>query len=252
MTGLDFTGQTAVVTGGSRGIGLEIARELLASGARVVITGRKQPALDTAASDLGDTDSLFCLQANAGDLDASEQVVQRVMDRFGSIDLLVNNVGISPYFGPLMDAPADVVTKTFEVNVVGGLAMVQSAWKIWMKAYGGAIVNVSSIGARHTASNLGAYALTKAALENMTRQLSVELAPHVRVNAVAPAMVRTDFSEARYAELAEALVDRYPLQRLGVPADIAPAACFLLSDQAAWITGETISIDGGTTKVDTG
>ncbi len=251
MTQKNFSGRTALVTGGSRGIGLEIARQLLARGAQVAITGRKQETLDEAARELG-SERLLCLQANASELEAPGEVAARVLERFGSFDLLVNNVGISPYFGPLVEAPAAAVMKTFQVNVVGALAMVQAAWGTWMQAHGGAVVNIGSIGARHTASNLGVYAMTKAALENLTRQLSAELAPQVRVNAVAPAMIRTSFSEARFAEHETALLDRYPLGRLGVPGDVAPVACFLLSDDAGWITGEVLSVDGGTTKVDTG
>ncbi|MCW2952009.1 MAG: short-chain dehydrogenase/reductase [Conexibacter sp.] len=246
-----LSARTALVTGGSRGMGLEIARQLLARGASVAITGRTPEALSAAEQEL-DSERLLCVPANAGEIDRAEDVVAGVLERFGSLDLLVNNVGISPYFGPLVDAPAAAVMKTFEVNVGGALAMIQAAWTRRMREHGGAVVNVASIASVRTAANLGVYALTKAALRHLTMQLSAELAPTVRVNAIAPAIIKTRFSEARYDGREEELLERYPMGRLGVPEDVAPAVCFLLSDDASWITGETLAVDGGALKVDTG
>jgi 3-oxoacyl-[acyl-carrier protein] reductase len=246
-----FAGKTALVTGGSRGTGLAIVAELLDQGASVALTGRKEEALAEAKRELGDRGALLCVQANAAATDETPALVARVVDAFGSLDMVVNNVGISPYFGPLMDAPIDAVGKTFHTNVLGALALLQAAWHGWMAEHGGSVVNVSSVGAKRTAANLGAYALTKAALSHLTMQASAELAPRVRVNAVAPAIIKTRFSRARYQGREQELLDRYPMGRLGEPADVAKAVCFLLSEDAAWITGEVLDIDGGALKVDT-
>lgn len=251
MSEQDFAGRTAIVTGGSRGIGLEIARHLLDRGANVTITARKDDSLRAAAEALA-SERLHTLGADVRDREAADHVVEETVGRFGGLDHLVNNVGASPYFGPLLDASSSVVLKTLEVNVVGCLSMIQSACHHSLSERGGAVVNVTSLAAAHTAENLGVYALSKAAMGHMTRQLSFELAPKVRINAVAPGIVMTAFSEARTSGHEDELLSRYPMGRFGAPGDIAPAVGFLLSDQAAWITGETLVIDGGATKVDLG
>lgn len=244
----EFKGKTALVTGASRGIGLGIAAELLARGARVAITARKDDTLEAAAAELDAGDRLLTIKAHAGDYAAAPAVAEQVTDRFGSLDLLVNNAGINPVFGLLMDAPTSAVEKVMQVNVVGALAMTQAAWHGWMKEHGGAVVNIASIAGLHVSPFIAAYGASKAALINLTRQLSAELAPGVRVNAVAPAVVKTRFAEALYANNEEEVASHYPLKRLGVPGDVAGAVAFLLSDAASWITGETLPIDGGILK----
>lgn len=251
MTEQDFAGRTAIVTGGSRGIGLQIARHLLERGANVTITARRDTSLQAAAEEL-DSNRLHTMRADVRDREAADLVTGETIARFGGLEHLVNNVGASPYFGPLLEASSSVVLKTLEINVVGCLAMIQSACHRSLAEHGGSVVNVTSLAAAHTAENLGVYALSKAALGHMTRQLSFELAPKVRVNAVAPGIIKTAFSEARTSGHEDALLSRYPMGRFGAPDDVAPAVGFLLSDHAAWITGETLVIDGGATKVDLG
>lgn len=244
----EFKGKTALVTGASRGIGLGIAAELLARGAKVAITARKEDTLREAATELDAGDRLITISANAGDYDAASTTVQQAIDTLGSLDLLVNNAGTNPVFGPLMDAPTAAVEKVMQVNVVGALAMTQAAWHGWMKDHGGSVVNIASVAGLHVSPGIAAYGASKAALINLTKQLSLELAPGVRVNAVAPAVVKTRFAEALYVNNEEAVAAGYPMKRLGVPEDVAGAVAFLLSDSASWITGETLAIDGGSLK----
>ncbi|WP_190813243.1 SDR family oxidoreductase [Saccharopolyspora pogona] len=251
MTQSQFEGRTAIVTGGTRGIGFEIARELLGRGANVAVTARRTESLAEAERELG-SDRLLPVQADVRDAETADAVTSKVRDSFGSLDFLVNNVGASPFYGPLADASSAVVLKTFEINVVGCLSMIQSACRNGLADSGGAVVNVTSVAAKHSAENLGVYAMSKAAIGHMTMQLAFELAPRVRVNAVAPAIIKTRFSEARTSGHEDELLTRYPMRRFGTPEDVAPAVCFLLSDHAAWITGETLSVDGGATKIDLG
>jgi NAD(P)-dependent dehydrogenase (short-subunit alcohol dehydrogenase family) len=244
-----FEVRTALVTGGSRGIGLGIASALLDRGARVALTARRPESLAEAARELDAGDRVLCLPANAGDTAAAADVVGAVLSRFGTLDMLVNNAGINPVSGPLMDTEIRAVEKTLQVNTVGALALTQQAWHGWMREHGGSIVNIASVAGLRSSSPLGAYAVSKAAMIHLTVQLAAELAPGVRVNAVAPAVIKTRFARALYEGHEEEVAARYPLRRLGVPQDVAAAVCFLLSDEASWITGETLAIDGGSLKV---
>jgi 3-oxoacyl-[acyl-carrier protein] reductase len=137
------------------------------------------------------------------------------------------------------------VEKVLEVNLVGPLRLAQEAWKAWMRDHGGVILNVASTGGLRPAPFIGIYNVSKAALAHMTRQLALELGPSVRVNALAPGLVKTDMSRILYQQGEEAIAQRHPLRRLGVPDDIAAAALFLASDAASWMTGEVVGIEGG-------
>ncbi len=243
----DFSGKAALVTGASRGIGLGIARELLSRGASVTITGRKADQLAEAAEQLrADTGGkVLAVAGNAGDDAAREQAVARTVEEFGSLDVLVNNTGINPQFGFLMDADLNAVRKIFDVNVVAALGFTQLAWKAWMGEHGGAVVNIASIGGIRSTGVIGAYGASKAALIRLTEELAWQLGPKVRVNAVAPAVVKTKFAEALYSGREEEAVQQYPMKRLGTPEDVASLVAFLCSDGASWITGETVRVDGG-------
>jgi NAD(P)-dependent dehydrogenase (short-subunit alcohol dehydrogenase family) len=245
-----FAGKTALVTGASRGIGYGIALELLNNGASVTITGRKQDALTAAAEQLvqesGTTaDRVLAVASNAGRDEDRADVVGKIMERFGRLDVLVNNTGINPVFGPLVDADLDAVRKIFDTNVVAALGFVQLAWKAWQQEHGGAIVNIASTGGLRSTGAIGAYGASKAALIRLTEELAWQLGPKVRVNAVAPAVVKTKFAEALYLGHEEAAAAQYPMKRLGTPADVARLVAFLASDAAEWITGETVRVDGG-------
>jgi NAD(P)-dependent dehydrogenase (short-subunit alcohol dehydrogenase family) len=245
----DFAGRAAIVTGATRGIGFGIASELVARGASVCVTARKQEELDRAVATLDPdgTGRAIAARGSADDEEHQQAAVDAAMAAFGRIDFLVNNAAVNPHFGPLMDAEPAAVRKIFEVNVVATLVWTQRVHRAWHAANGGAVLNVASVGGVVPGPFIGAYNASKAALIHLTRQLAQELGPGVRVNGIAPAVVKTDFARALYENNEEAVAARYPLKRLGAPADTAKLAAFLLSDDASWITGQTVVIDGGIT-----
>ena len=238
-------GRTALVTGGSRGIGLGIARSLVSRGARVVLTARKPDALAEAVESLGGAEVAVAVPGHAGDAEHRAEAVRTAIDTFGSLDVLVGNVGINPVYGPLMEAPLDAFRKILDTNVVSSLGLVQEAWRAWMSEHGGSVLIVASVAGLKSSEGIGAYGVSKAALVNLTTQLAVELGPKVRVNAVAPAVVKTRFAEALFTGREDALARQYPAGRLGVPEDIGEAAAYLLGDGAGWVTGQTLTLDGG-------
>ncbi|HHU09108.1 MAG TPA: SDR family oxidoreductase [Intrasporangiaceae bacterium] len=239
-----FEGQTAIVTGASRGIGLAIAQRLVADGARVAITARKPEALQEAVADLG-ADRAMAIAGNAGDGDHQREVIDRVIETWGRLDFLVNNTGINPVYGPLTEIDLDAARKIMDVNVVAALSWVQHAHRAWMREHGGAIVNVASVAGLRPAPGIAFYGVSKAALIHLTEELAVELGPTIRVNAVAPAVVKTRFATALYEGREDEVAAPYPLKRLGVPEDIGSVVAFLLSEDAGWMTGQTLTVDGG-------
>lgn len=242
-----FAGKVAIVTGASRGIGFAIAGRLISEGARVCITARKPEPLDEAVRNLGEESSVFGVAGKADDTEHQDAVIQQVLDTFGRIDMLVNNTGINPAYGPLIELDHGVARKTFEVNVLGSLSWTQRVHRAAMAEHGGSVLNVSSVAGLRPSPGIGYYGATKAMLANMTQQLAVELGPDVRVNAIAPAVVKTRFATALYADDEEGVAANYPLKRLGLPEDISGAAAFLLSEDASWVTGQVLVLDGGLT-----
>jgi NAD(P)-dependent dehydrogenase (short-subunit alcohol dehydrogenase family) len=242
----DFEGHVALITGGTRGIGLGIAQELVARGARVVVTARKPEELEKVVADLGH-DVAASARGSADDESHQAEAVALALERFGRLDHLINNAAVNPQYGPLVDADLSAVRKVMEVNVTAVLGWTQQAWRAAMREHGGSILNVASVGGFRAGAPIGAYNASKAALIHLTRQLGVELGPTVRVNAIAPAVVKTTFAKALYEGREDEVAQAYPLKRLGVPEDTAKAAAFLLSDDASWITGETLVVDGGVT-----
>lgn len=238
--------KVALVTGGSRGIGEATAAELLVSGVRgVVITSRKPENVEAAAERLGESDRVLGVVAKADEPDHAADAVGRAVAHFGSCDILVNNAGTSVAVGELATVELGAVEKTWSVNQLGPLLYAREAWNQWLGDHGGAIVNVASIAGLEPSSWLGAYNVSKAALIHLTRQLALEMAPGVRVNAVAPAIVRTRLASSVYESNEKEVAAAHPLQRIGEPEDIARAIVFLASDAASWITGVTLPVDGG-------
>jgi 3-oxoacyl-[acyl-carrier protein] reductase len=225
-----------------------VAQALVDRGDRVCITGRTAETLAGAAESLGEGRAIF-VAGKAHDAAHQEEAVGRTVDAFGRVDYLVNNVGTNPVFGSIIDLDADVVRKILDINLVSAFEWTQRVYRAWMERNGGAVVNISSVAALRPAPGLGAYGVSKAALVYLTQQLAFELAPSIRVNAVAPAVVKTKFAQALYEGREEEVVRRYPAGRLGVPEDVAGTVAFLLSEQASWITGQTVVLDGGATLV---
>ncbi len=242
-----FAGKVALVTGASRGIGLAIAGRLVAEGARVCLTARKPDALAAAVASLGGPDRAVAVPGRADDPEHQANAVARTVAAFGALDVLVNNTGINPVYGPLLEIDPVAVRKIMDVNVIAALGWLRQARDAWLGEHGGAVVNVASIAGLMPTPGLGAYGVSKAALIQLTAQLAAELGPDVRVNAVAPAVVKTAFASALYEGREDTVAAMYPLGRLGEPADIAAAVAFLASPDAAWITGQTLVIDGGLT-----
>lgn len=238
------SGKAALITGASRGIGYGIAEAMVARGDRVCITGRNEDALKEAVERLG-SDRVIAVPGKAHDEAHQAVAVERAMEAFGRVDYLVNNAGTNPVYSPIADLDLAVLRKVFETNVVSALGFAQQTWKAWQKENGGAIVNIASVAGMSPAPFIAAYGVSKAAMINLTTQLAHEFAPGVRVNAIAPAVVKTKFATALYEGREEEAAAAYPLGRLGVPEDIGGAAAFLTSEQAAWITGQTLVVDGG-------
>ena len=242
--------KVAIVTGASRGIGLGIARRLVADGARVIITARKPEALAEAVEALGGPAHALAIAGRADDQGHQDEVVAAARETFGRLDYLVNNAGINPSYGPMLDTEMDSVRKILEVNVLSAFSWTQKAVRAGLgtpEAPGGAIVNVASIAGLGATGLLGWYAVSKAALIHLTTELGYQLGPDVRVNAVAPGIVKTDFAQALYEGREEKVAKRYPLKRLGVPEDISGTVSFLLSGDSSWMTGQTVVLDGGST-----
>jgi len=241
-------GKVALVTGASRGIGKAIAATLAASGASVMLSSRKLDALEDAAAEIRsatpDADVDVCV-ANAGAVDQAEACVAATVERFGSVDVLVNNAATNPYMGPTLEIDAGRFDKTVVVNWRGPLMWTQAAWRASMAERGGAVLNIASIGGLSAGTSIAIYNGTKAALLHLTRSLAAEMAPGVRVNALAPGLVKTDMARALWQPNEEAMARHTPLARLGEPQDIANAATFLCSDAASGIPGAPLVVDGG-------
>lgn len=244
--GRRFDGQVALVTGASRGIGLAVARRLLDEGARVVITARKPEGLQAALDELAGGDAVLAVAGRADDTDHQREAVATAVREFGGLDVLVNNTGINPAYGPLIEIDDSAARKIMDVNVLSALSWTRQALAAGLGGERlGAVVNMASVAGLAPAPGIAYYGVSKAALIGLTIQLAAELAPRVRVNAIAPAVVKTKFAAALYEKDEAAAAAGYPLARLGEPADIGAAAAFLASSDAAWITGQTLVVDGG-------
>ena len=241
-------GKVAIVTGGSRGIGLAIAHAFRARGADVVIAARKPDGLAAARAELEAVPAdgeVHTVVANAGEPDQAQRCVEETMARFGRLDILVNNAATNPYHGELLDLDLPRAEKTVRVNQYGMIAWIRCAWNAAMAEHGGVVVNMASVGGLVVDPYIGYYNATKAAMLHLTRQLAYELGPKVRVNAIAPGLIKTELARAVWEAREEILTAKLPLRRLGTPEDVASAAVFLATDASSWMTGQTLVLDGG-------
>ena len=240
-----------VVTGGSRGIGFEIARMLLDQKAKVVICARKQEGLEAATARLSAGENLLTVQAHVAKNDKVEELFNRTLNAFGKIDGLINNVGMNIVTG-LVDADPGLWGKIIDTNLYGTFLCSRKAGQIMRTQKKGKIISISSIAARRSAPAMGIYGVAKAGIEMMTKVLSQELAPfNIQVNAVAPGMVRTKFSEPFWSntELYDQIVKSIPLGRIAEPGDVAWPVIFLCSEASNFITGQTLMVDGGASAI---
>ncbi|MEU8236911.1 SDR family oxidoreductase [Actinoplanes missouriensis] len=240
--------QVAIVTGASRGIGFAIAQRFVSQGAKVAVTGRDADALEAAVKELGGPEVAIGVAGKGDDPAHRAAVIDAVTGRFGTITTLINNIGINPAYGPLAQLDLGAARKMAEVNLIGTLGWVQEALRGGLGSTGGgSIVNISSVSGVRPAPGIGFYGTTKAALIHLTEELAIELAPRIRVNAVAPAVVKTRFATALFEGREAEVAATYPLGRLGNTDDVAGTVAFLCSPDASWITGQTIVLDGGVT-----
>ena len=245
----DLTGRTALVSGASRGIGEAIARLLAAHGAHVICTSRKVEACAAVADAIRyEGGSAEAHALHVGDPAAIEALFTQLDAAGRAPTLLVNNAAANPYFGPMLDMDLGSYEKTVEVNLRGYFWTSVQAARRMRAAGGGAIVNIASVNARRAAPGQGIYSMTKAGIVNLTEGLAKELAPHgIRVNAILPGLTETKFASAITSNprLMDMMLRQIPLGRTAQPHEIAPAALFLLSPAASYVSGTTLAVDGG-------
>ena len=233
--------KTILITGGSRGIGLAIAEKYLNTQEyNVVVTGRKEQTLEELSKEV-DNKNFYTIAAKADEEEAADKTCKDVNEKFGSLDILINNAGTNPAGGALMDVDIGAVQKTWDVNLMGPLLWSRAAYKNELST---AIMNICSVGGIAPSQLMGAYNVSKAALIYLTKQLAYELAPDIRVNGVAPAIVKTKLSQLLW-ENEDFAKNLHLLKKLGEPEDIANAVYYMCSDDAGWVTGEVLTIDGG-------
>jgi NAD(P)-dependent dehydrogenase (short-subunit alcohol dehydrogenase family) len=247
----DLTGKTAIVTGSSKGIGRSIAEQLAYHGANVVISSRKEgPCAEVADTIKKAGYKATAIPCHVGRKEDVVALVAETRKQFGPIDILVCNAASNPYYGPLADAPDDAYHKTIDTNVQASIWLVHEVLPDMKAKKDGAIILVSSVGSLKSSNNLGLYAVSKAATNQLARSLAGELGPlNIRVNAILPGLIKTDFARALWEdpERAGRVTNSFPLRRIGDPDDIGPSAVFLASAAGKYMTGQMLVIDGGGT-----
>jgi NAD(P)-dependent dehydrogenase (short-subunit alcohol dehydrogenase family) len=245
----DLTGRVALITGASRGIGAATAKLLAAHGAHVVISSRKQEDLDKVAAEIHAAGGkATAIAAHQGESTALKHLMSEIETGLGRLDILVNNAATNPYFGHISDTDAGMIDKTLQVNIKGYFELAALASKVMKKNGGGAIVNIASVNGVKPGMFQGIYSITKAAVINMTQAFAKECAPwKVRCNAVLPGLTDTKFASAltKNDAILKSVLPSIPLGRMAQPEEIAPAVLFLVSDASSYVTGTTLTVDGG-------
>ncbi|MCB8920833.1 MAG: glucose 1-dehydrogenase [Ardenticatenaceae bacterium] len=249
MALFDLTGKVAIVTGASRGIGLAIAEALATAGAHVVISSRKQEALDKVAAEMGERGvGVTAVAAHTGDPDAVQHLIQHTVDTHGGIDILFNNAATNPHFGPILTAEDSHWDKILDVNVKGYFRIAKACAPHMQARGGGKIINVASIAGKKAQPMMGVYSVSKAAVLMLTEVLAAELAPaNIQVNAIAPGFVKTKFSAALWGneQINTAVLRTIPQNRMADPSELTGIALYLASSASSFTTGATFLIDGG-------
>jgi NAD(P)-dependent dehydrogenase (short-subunit alcohol dehydrogenase family) len=250
-TAYDLTGKVAIVTGASRGIGQSIAEHFAQAGAKVVVASRKQDALDEVANTIkANGGEALAIAAHTGQKETLTELVNKTVEAWGKVDILVNNAATNPHFGPMLDAEDSLWQKTIEVNVMGNVWLCQAVVPFMRKNGGGSIINVASIAGIRPGNLQGIYSMTKASILSLTQTLAMELgADGIRVNAIAPGLVQTYFARALWENesINKQVIASTPLGRIGQPEEIASIALWLASDLSSFATGATYVVDGGLT-----
>lgn len=245
----DLTGKVALITGASRGIGEAIAVAYAQAGARVVLASRKQDALDAVAERIQVAGGeALPIAAHTGSQEAVDALVQRVIETYGGVDILVNNAATNPHFGPILTTEEGHWDKTYDINVKGYFRMAKACAASMQERGGGKIINIASVAGLEPMVGMGVYSISKAAVLMMTRVLALELAPaNIQVNAIAPGFVKTKFSQAIWAnpKLYELNVAKTPQRRFAEPEELTGIALYLAANASSFTTGATFTVDGG-------
>ena len=242
-------GKVALITGASKGIGEAMARGLAEFGAKVVVSSRKQEAVDAVAEAFrGDGLEAIGIAANMGNIEQAHALVDKTVEAYGGLDIIINNAAANPVFGPIQQTEERAFDKIIDVNLKGPFELCKKAYPVLKKRGGGSIINISSIGGLTPEPGIGIYSVSKAGINNLTKAMAQDWgADNIRVNAICPGLIKTKFSEALWNN--EAILKRFlqhiPLKRAGSADDIAGLAVYLASDAAAYCTGGIYMIDGG-------
>ncbi len=245
----DLSGRIALVTGASRGIGEAIARLLARHGAEVVVSSRKLDGCEAVAAQIRDDGGkAYALACHIGDMAQIESLYDAIAERFGRLDILVNNAATNPYYGHILDTDPGVFEKTVDVNIRGYFFMSVAAGRLMREKGGGAIVNVASVNGVSPGPLQGIYSITKSAVINMTQAFAKECGQHnIRVNALLPGLTRTKFAAAltENEKARDYYLEKVPLGRVAEPSEMAGAVLFLVSDASSYATGSCVTVDGG-------
>lgn len=246
----DLSGKSAIVTGGTRGIGLSIAEHLLRAGAKVIVASRKADAVQAAVASLSPHGAVRGFAANVGEANDRASLIEECITAFGSLDILINNAAANPVYGKVEDTEPWAFEKIMQVNVHAPFELARLALPHFERAGAGNVLNISSIGGLSPEPGLGIYSVSKAALNSLTKVLASEWGPRgVRVNSICPGLIKTDFSQALWSDerVMKHMERQTPLRRIGAPSEIGALAAFVVSDACGFATGQTFTADGGYT-----
>ena len=248
---LDLNNKTAIVSGGSKGIGKAIATKLAQAGANVVICSRKKENLDSAVNEAESNGlTLIPIECNTSNNESIQSVVDHTIEKFDRVDVLVNNAAANPYYGPILNSEDSHWDKIFDVNVKGYFNFAKACSKTMIANNSGKIINVASIAAKTPLEGLGVYNISKAAVVMLTKVLAKELGEHnINVNTLAPGLIKTDFSKALWEneDTHNKIVKSIPQGKMGSPDDISGMALYLASEASDFVTGSIFTVDGGIT-----